>query len=813
MTSARAPADTDAATLAWDPAINATLLYGGTSYIPQRQYSSYYNATWELTDSPPIFGLSIQTSANPVDLGAIASYSALIQGGAAPFNYSWSFGDGSTSFATSPSHLYANIGNYSVGLTVRDSRGSTTNTSIRVTVVASPSLLPSATPNPTDEDIPVIFSAGVSGGANGSGAYVQWLFSNPNGTFPPSNGTGASVEHRFNATGVYDAQVWLNDSGGSSENATLHVRVNPGLSAAGLTSNTTAPALGQLVVFEANVTGGTGPYSYSWSFGDGGTGGDLQRITHAYTTDGPFQAQVTVADSVGGVVRMFENLTTSLKLTANENATIGAAPLSVGFDANAVGGEPGYSYVWHFGDGSSSNTSLTSHSFERPGSYVIGISVLDALAHSSTDYLDLAVAPGGGPLGVQLSASDTTISLGQTVFLQANASGGHGMYSLQWNVAGNDCRTVSVEAISCKIVTTGTSNISVSVTDASGASSFGSVEITVGGTGGTTHLPANSSDTRLVSALEAALGLAIAGLAVMVGLTVSRARRAGPEQVDLDVGGKSTSYRTPRRPRPPRKLPPKVIRSTTSCEPVSSLADLSAHIARDGSGSTAAPELSRDRDLTEPESRVILSLLAASPENERKRIYVSGLSQRTYEVARSRVLAEGWVYERYIPDPMAWGVSYLTILAATLTPPDREACRNVLERSQSTVHLWTSDSFLFAVLLGDLSRDPEVDMVLKSHAGPAHAQRLTIDLSQECLPVFFDFEGVWARLIGTPGPRFYPRSVPDSGPKVRESGSPRSSLRTRAEYPSRPRFTRSWWVFAGAPPRFELPPGNASPGD
>ena len=44
-------------------------------------------------------------------------------GGQAPFTYSWDFGDGSTSTATSPSHTYANSGVYDVTLIISDANG------------------------------------------------------------------------------------------------------------------------------------------------------------------------------------------------------------------------------------------------------------------------------------------------------------------------------------------------------------------------------------------------------------------------------------------------------------------------------------------------------------------------------------------------------------------------------------------------------------------------------------------------------------------------------------------------------------------
>src|SRR5439155_379003 len=50
--------------------------------------------------------------------------------------YSWTFGDGATSTAQNPSHLYGAGGTYTVGLTVTDNQGARNSTSHTVTVTA-----------------------------------------------------------------------------------------------------------------------------------------------------------------------------------------------------------------------------------------------------------------------------------------------------------------------------------------------------------------------------------------------------------------------------------------------------------------------------------------------------------------------------------------------------------------------------------------------------------------------------------------------------------------------------------------------------
>jgi PKD repeat protein len=67
----------------------------------------------------------------------------------------------------------------------------------------------------------------------------------------------------------------------------------------GIISNGTegvAPATFEL---EADITGGTGPYTISWDFGDGSEESDEQTVLHTFEEAGSYNIAVTAADSIG----------------------------------------------------------------------------------------------------------------------------------------------------------------------------------------------------------------------------------------------------------------------------------------------------------------------------------------------------------------------------------------------------------------------------------------------------------------------------------------------------------------------------------
>jgi PKD repeat protein len=106
-----------------------------------------YGAILVVTDSKPLSCTTSVTiiagppvtcigSGNPTSGPAplTVSFSALAVDGLPPYTYFWAFGDGGSSAAQSPSHIYTNLGPFTVVLTVKDGAGSTCTKTLRVLV-------------------------------------------------------------------------------------------------------------------------------------------------------------------------------------------------------------------------------------------------------------------------------------------------------------------------------------------------------------------------------------------------------------------------------------------------------------------------------------------------------------------------------------------------------------------------------------------------------------------------------------------------------------------------------------------------------
>jgi len=70
--------------------------------------------------------------------------------------------------------------------------------------------------------------------------------------------------------------------------------------------------------------------------------------------------------------------TTTINCEANANPSSGAAPLAVNFTSSASGGMEPYTFFWEFGDGFTSNSQNTTHTYTNEGNYNWKLTVSDS---------------------------------------------------------------------------------------------------------------------------------------------------------------------------------------------------------------------------------------------------------------------------------------------------------------------------------------------------------------------------------------------------------------------------------------------------
>ena len=354
-----------------------------------------FEVTLEETITQPerlvIEGAVTAASCNGVADGAV---DLSVSGGTAPYTVTWSTG------LTSEDIQNLSAGKYLA--TVQEATGCSATASF---TVANTSLieLDVSLVKPDCNDVNGSIDLTATGGAS---PY----------TFRWSN--GSVTEDITNAgAGIYT--VIVSDNAGCSAQKTVLLKENNTLSLRGVPTSTscTGEATGSI---DLSVSGGTVPYSFSWSTGE--TTEDISALTSGTYT-------VKVVDGKGcSVTATFSVTKTTFQVprTINQTSCYGEQDGSITLH-DPIGGTGPFTYEWSNGAAGTSLSGLAS------GSY--SVIITDATGCSRTYSFTL-----GSPAEIMASAtvSTATCDEGGAYTIDLNVSGGTAPYSYFWSVGAPD---------------------------------------------------------------------------------------------------------------------------------------------------------------------------------------------------------------------------------------------------------------------------------------------------------------------------------------------------------------------------------------
>jgi hypothetical protein len=162
------------------------------------------------------------------------------------------------------------------------------------------------------------------------------------------------------------------------------------------------------------------------------------------------------------------------------------------------------------------------------------------------------------------------------------------------------------------------------------------------------------------------------------------------------------------------------------------------------------------RNLTESEAYVIQTLIGAAPVTERALIQQCRLPRSTFQYARRRLYARGWLHDRYVPHPHVTGVRSVS---AELLWPFAARRGSDLQRLQSdphTVVAWSSPNIIFYVRM-TAEGAPAADSLVSN--AQERSLQITCPATAEGIPAYFDAAGPLAVLFGLARPRSYPLRI------------------------------------------------------
>jgi PKD repeat protein len=242
-----------------------------------------------------------------------------------PTAWVWTFGDGTTSTAQNPSHIYSTAGTYTVSLKATNAVGSNTLTRTDyITVTAAP-VIPVAdfdgTPTSGMASLAVTFTD------KSSNDPTMWAWTFGDGT----TSTAKTPSHTYSKAGTYTVSLRAtNGAGGTTETKTGYITVlaptpTPTPTPAPVlpdASFTATPVSGQppLAVQFTDTSAGN-PTQWSWNFGDKATS-TIRNPSHIYAKAGSYTVTLTVRNANGSDKVMMKKYITVQPVTVNEKTFI-----------------------------------------------------------------------------------------------------------------------------------------------------------------------------------------------------------------------------------------------------------------------------------------------------------------------------------------------------------------------------------------------------------------------------------------------------------------------------------------------------------
>ncbi|MCR1024373.1 PKD domain-containing protein [Cellulophaga baltica] len=313
-------------------------------------------------------------------------------------SYTWDFGDGTTATTANPSHTFTTAGAYNVTLTVSDDGTpalSSSEATITITVTAPANQAPTAVATSDiitgEASLAVQFSGDTSSDPD-TGDILTYAWDFGDGT----TATTANPSHTFTTVGTYDVTLTVTDDGTpalSSSEATITITVTAPANQAPIAVadnysvikgtnnnlfnviendsdpdgdtltvtlelfplNGTATMSGNQISYSPNINFvGTDQIGYQISDGNGGTDDGLITVTVSAPAN---QAPVAVASGP---------TTTTIGAVENFYADSSSDP-----DGDNL------TYLWDFGDTTTSNLINPTHSYTTAGPYTVTLTVTD----------------------------------------------------------------------------------------------------------------------------------------------------------------------------------------------------------------------------------------------------------------------------------------------------------------------------------------------------------------------------------------------------------------------------------------------------
>jgi PKD repeat protein len=303
-------------------------------------------------------------------------------------NYSWSFGDGTSSNLENPVHTYAAYGYYHVCLTIYDTICQSTFCDYILVGNLPNTNTPCAahfttSQNPQNPHIYSFFDTSV-------GTPNSWLWNFGDGT----TSTSQNPIHTYATNGVFNVTLTISNFLTQCSSTTSHYVTVDSIWVTNCQSAFSwQPGNVPYNIGFFDFSMGTNIQSWYWTFGDGTTS-TQQHPFHAYPGPGQYQVCLTIAGTNNCTSTWCDYVLVDSFTFCSNYFTYQTSGNTILFDGFHTGA-PAIYYTWSFGDGTSATGQQVSHTYAAPGTYYVSLISTDTVGCTAISDQIIVVSGGG----------------------------------------------------------------------------------------------------------------------------------------------------------------------------------------------------------------------------------------------------------------------------------------------------------------------------------------------------------------------------------------------------------------------------------
>ena len=355
----------------------------------------------------------------------------------------WVFGDGATVTATGAdtSHYYSTTPTSPIQLTVTTSKGCSNTKTV---LASSLNFYPKPSPNISYTNACVGLTTKLSDASTvSSGTITSWDWNINNGALIANQTQDTSILYTYSGGTTFSVNLAIQSAVGCKADTTIQVNLHNTPTA---TISPAKSCTADTTAFTSSAVGTD--LRYKWYFGDGGTSSQVNP-KYTYTSPGTYQASLVVTDT-----------SAFCSDSVSENIVIIPAPIAAFTESTVCSGDTigfinqsspssGLTYLWNFGDATSSTSQNASHKFSSTGPYNVQLTVTDPSTGCNNTAID-TLALNSAPNPAVVSNTVTSCKGDTTTLTWQNQVGG---VTLTWKDNG---QLIASNVDSVKLTLSGT---------------------------------------------------------------------------------------------------------------------------------------------------------------------------------------------------------------------------------------------------------------------------------------------------------------------------------------------------------------------